>query len=108
MSLVRLPTLECDACTRLVPRTYIGDRWMSAQDLRHSAGRANWVRRGRQDICPHCAGYYEDRRCIGCGRMFSGGYKTICPTCTGEALPDQPRTLEDAHRDEMRAAGMLP
>lgn len=107
MSLLRIPALDCDVCHQ-PSRQHVGDAWMSAQDLRHEAARSHWVRRGRQDLCPHCAGYYEDRNCSVCGRSFWGSYATICAICTGEALPDPPRTLEDAMRDEVRLAVRLP
>jgi len=108
MSLVRLPVIDCDVCHQL-SRQHIGDPWMTAQDLRHSAARAHWVRRGRQDVCPHCAGYYDDRTCPVCGRDYICSYEGICQRCTGEALPDpvRDRTVDDAYRDELRAIGTL-
>lgn len=109
MSLQRLPSIACDVCTANEPRRHTGDAWMNAEDVRREAARSGWVRRGRQDVCPHCAGYYDDRTCPVCGRDYICSYEAICQRCTGEALPDpvRDRTVDDAYRDELRAIGTL-
>jgi RecJ-like exonuclease len=109
MSLQRLPSIACDACTTNEPRRHIGDSWMTAEDVRHEAARKGWVRRGRRDLCPYCSGWCDDRTCPICGRDYICSHDDICPRCTGEALPDLPqtRTTDDAYRAELRAAGML-
>lgn len=105
MSIVTTPVLHCDSCRSRIHRGIPGE---TATSLRADAAKSGWARRGRQDLCPHCSGYYADRYCRACGRAFWGEPSDCCPTCSGDVLPDPPRTLEDAMRDEVKLAVRRP